>query len=126
MARITNTQRIAQLEAQLADQKALLADQSAKMEQMLALLAGTPPTPPAPPAKAKSTSRAKSKAKSHPRAKKTAKWNYFACGRANCGIMREALRERLGQPAGKSWNQLTALAEEMKVSYADIVAPFGG
>ena len=79
MARITNTQRIAQLEAQLADQKAQLADQSAMMEQMLALLAGTPPTPPAPPAKAKSTSRAKSKAKSTSRAKKPAKTRIPAC-----------------------------------------------
>ncbi len=113
MARITNTQRIAQLEAQLADQ-------NAKMDQMLALLAGTPATPPAPPAKPKS------KAKSTSRAKKPAQWNYFACGRENCRIMREALRERLDQPKGMTWNQLTALAKAAKVSYADIVAPFGG
>lgn len=122
MARITNTQRIASLEASNAQL-------DAKMDQILALLAGTPPTPPtppAPPAKPKSTSRAKSKAKSTSRAKKPAEWNYFACGRANCGIMREALRERLGQSKGMTWNQLTALAEELKVSYADIIAPFGG
>lgn len=110
MARITNTQRIAQLEAQLADQ-------NAKMDQMLALLAGTPPTPPASPAKPK---------KPAPRAKKPAEWNYFACGRENCGIMREALRERLDQPKGMTWKQLTALAKASKVSYADIIAPFGG
>lgn len=81
MARITNTQRIASLEAQLAEQSAQLADQSAKMEQMLALLAGTPPTPPASPAKpkAKSTTRAKSKAKSTSRAKKPAKTRKPAC-----------------------------------------------
>ena len=119
MARITNTQRIASLEASNAQL-------DAKMDQILALLAGTPPTPPAPPAKPKSTSRAKSKAKSTSRAKKPAQWNYFACGRENCRIMREALRERLDQPKGMTWKQLTALADAKKVSYADIIAPFGG
>ena len=120
MARITNTQRIASLEASNAQL-------DAKMDQILALLAGTPPTPPAPPAKPKKPApRAKSKAKSTSRAKKPAEWNYFACGRANCKIMREALRERLDQPKGMTWNQLTALAKASKVSYADIIAPFGG
>lgn len=121
MARITNTQRIAQLDAHISDLSANMAQVLEALAQFeVRMTAATPPAPPAKP------TRAKSKAKSTSRAKKPAQWNYFACGRENCRIMREALRERLDQPKGMTWKQLTALADAKKVSYADIIAPFGG